>query len=121
MSDATIYPVNPEVSANAHIDQNRYEEMYRRSLSDPDGFWAEQAEAFVDWFSTWHTVSRWNFHTGEISWFDGATLNVAYNCIDRHLEARGERLPREARIRVRAAAGHFCYRGLSGTAALCAI
>ena len=90
MSDATIYPVNPEVSAKAHIDQNRYEEMYRRSLSDPDGFWAEQAEAFVDWFSTWHTVSRWNFHTGEISWFDGATLNVAYNCIDRHLEARGE-------------------------------
>ena len=90
MSDATIYPVNPEFSAKAHIDQNRYEEMYRRSLSDADGFWAEQAEAFVDWFSPWHTVSRWNFHTGEIRWFDGATLNVAYNCIDRHLEARGE-------------------------------
>ena len=90
MSDATIYPVNPEVSAKAHIDQNRYEEMYRRSLSDADGFWAEQAEAFVDWFSPWHTVSRWNFHTGEIRWFDGATLNVAHNCIDRHLEARGE-------------------------------
>ena len=90
MSDATIYPVNPEFSAKAHIDQNRYEEMYRRSLSDADGFWTEQAEAFVDWFSPWHTVSRWNFHTGEIRWFDGATLNVAYNCIDRHLEARGE-------------------------------
>ena len=51
MSDATIYPVNPDFSVKAHIDQSRYEEMYQRSLSDPDGFWAEQAEAFVDWFS----------------------------------------------------------------------
>ena len=64
--------------------------MYQRSLSDPDGFWAEQAEAFVDWFSPWDTVRQCNFHTGEIRWFDGATLNAAYNCIDRHLETRGE-------------------------------
>ena len=90
MSDSTIYPVNPEFSAKAHIDQSRYEEMYQRSLSDPDGFWAEQAEAFVDWFSPWDTVRQCNFHTGEIRWFDGATLNAAYNCIDRHLETRGE-------------------------------
>jgi acetyl-CoA synthetase len=90
MSDSTIYPVNPEFSVKAHIDQSRYEEMYQRSLSDPDGFWAEQAEAFVDWFSPWDTVRQCNFHTGEIRWFDGATLNAAYNCIDRHLETRGE-------------------------------
>lgn len=90
MSDTTIYPVNPDFSVKAHIDQSRYEEMYQRSISDPDGFWAEQAETFVDWFSPWDTVSQCNFHTGEIRWFDGATLNAAYNCIDRHLEARGE-------------------------------
>ena len=90
MSDHTIYSVNPEFSVNAHIDREGYDEMYRRSVSDPDGFWADQAETFVDWFSPWHTVSRWNYHTGEITWFDGATLNVAYNCIDRHLKSRGE-------------------------------
>jgi len=90
MSDHTVYTVDAEFSAKAHIDRDRYEEMYRRSVSDPDGFWADQAETFVDWFSPWHTVSRWNYRTGEINWFEGATLNVAYNCIDRHLETRGE-------------------------------
>ena len=90
MSDHTVYNVDAEFSAKAHIDRDRYEEMYRRSVSDPDGFWADQAETFVDWFSPWDTVSRWNYHTGEINWFEGATLNVAYNCIDRHLETRGE-------------------------------
>ena len=64
--------------------------MYRRSVADPESFWTEQAEKFVDWFTPWHSVSQWDYHTGEIRWFDGATLNVAYNCIDRHLATRGE-------------------------------
>ena len=64
--------------------------MYRRSVADPESFWTEQAEKFVDWFTPWHSVSQWDYHTGEIRWFDGATLNVTYNCIDRHLATRGE-------------------------------
>jgi len=90
MSDSNIHDVIPSFAAAAHIDRERYEEMYQRSVSDPDAFWAEQADIFVDWFTPWNTVSDWNYHTGEISWFAGATLNVAYNCIDRHLPNRGD-------------------------------
>jgi len=90
MSDSNIHDVIPSFAAAAHIDRERYEEMYQRSVSDPEGFWAEQADIFVDWFTPWSTVSDWNYHTGEISWFAGATLNVAYNCIDRHLPSRGD-------------------------------
>jgi len=90
MSDSNIHDVIPSFAAAAHIDRDGYEEMYQRSVSDPDAFWAEQADIFVDWFTPWNTVSDWNYHTGEISWFAGATLNVAYNCIDRHLPSRGD-------------------------------
>jgi acetyl-CoA synthetase len=90
MSDSTIHKVMPDFAETAHIDGDRYEKMYQKSISDPDGFWAEQADSFVDWFSPWHTVSHWNYHTGEIRWFEGATLNVAHNCIDRHLQSRAD-------------------------------
>ncbi|MBD84373.1 MAG: acetyl-coenzyme A synthetase, partial [Acidiferrobacteraceae bacterium] len=90
MSDSTIHKVIPDLAETAYIDGARYEEMYQKSVSEPDVFWAEQAESFVDWFTPWHTVSKWNYHTGEIRWFDGATLNVAHNCIDRHLPTRGD-------------------------------
>ena len=90
MSDSILHKVMPDFAATAHIDADRYEKMYQASISDPDGFWAEQAERFVDWFSPWHTVSHWNYHTGEIRWFEGATLNVAHNCIDRHLPTRAD-------------------------------
>ena len=64
--------------------------MYQRSIDDPDGFWAEQAQVFVTWFSGWDKVSEWDFTTANIRWFEGATLNVSYNCLDRHLESRGD-------------------------------
>ncbi|HAA35179.1 MAG TPA: acetate--CoA ligase, partial [Gammaproteobacteria bacterium] len=90
MSDSTIHKVIPDLAETAYIDGARYEEMYQKSVSEPDVFWAEQAESFVDWFTPWHTVSKWNYHTGEIRWFEGATLNVAHNCIDRHLPTRAD-------------------------------
>ena len=90
MSDSTIHKIMPDFAETAYIDHGRYEEMYQKSVSEPDVFWAEQAEAFVDWFTPWHTVSNWNYHTGEIRWFEGATLNVAHNCIDRHLQSRAD-------------------------------
>jgi len=90
MSEPILHKVDPEFAAGAHIDLEGYEEMYRRSVADPESFWTEQAEKFVDWFTPWHSVSQWDYHTGEIRWFDGATLNVTYNCIDRHLATRGE-------------------------------
>jgi acetyl-CoA synthetase len=90
MSDAKLYPVPADFAANAHINAEQYEQMYRRSVEDPDGFWAEQAERFVTWSRKWDRVQQWDFTSADIKWFEGGKLNVAYNCLDRHLESRGD-------------------------------
>ncbi|WP_130470954.1 acetate--CoA ligase [Candidatus Magnetaquicoccus inordinatus] len=90
MSNEKVYPVPSEVAARAHITKEKYEEMYARSVNDPEGFWAEQAEQFIHWFKKWDTVVDWDFNKAHIRWFDGAELNVSYNCLDRHLQTRGD-------------------------------
>ncbi len=60
--------------------------IYERASADPEGFWAEQAER-LDWFRRWDTVLEWN--PPWVKWFVGGTLNAAYNCLDRHVEAGG--------------------------------
>ncbi len=92
MSAEKIYPVTPELKSQAHIDDSTYRQMYQRSLADPDGFWAEQAEKFVTWHKRWNKVADWDFHRADIRWFEGAQLNVSDNCLDRHLEKRGEQI-----------------------------
>jgi len=62
-----------------------YETQYRRSMEDPEGYWAERAEDLIDWEKKWDTVLEYDFHKPEIKWFDGARLNVSHNCLDRHL------------------------------------
>ena len=76
----------------AHINEARYLEMYDRSLRDPDGFWSEQASAFVNWYSPWDQVCSHDFVKGHVRWFEGATLNACYNCIDRHLPERADQV-----------------------------
>jgi len=88
MSDSTIYPVFDSIKQNTHLNSEQYQEMYARSLADPDGFWAEQANANLDWFKPFKKVSEYDFNTADIKWFEGGKLNVSYNCIDRHLVAR---------------------------------
>ena len=90
MSDDKIYPVPSSVASTAHIDKAKYESMYQQSIEDPTGFWAAQAEEFITWFKKWDKVLDWDFRKGHIRWFEGAVLNVAYNCIDRHLDSRGD-------------------------------
>jgi acetyl-CoA synthetase len=90
MSEEKTYPVPADIAANAHIDAQRYAEMYERSVNDSDNFWAEQAEQFVTWFRKWDKVQDWDYTKAEIKWFVGAKLNVAYNCLDRHLDTRGD-------------------------------
>jgi acetyl-CoA synthetase len=94
MSEMRIHDIPAEISANAHIDAERYEAMYRRSVDDPEGFWAEQAEEFVTWSRRWDKVSDYSFDADDlfIKWFEGGKLNVAYNCLDRHLESRGDQV-----------------------------
>ncbi|MDY6993843.1 MAG: acetate--CoA ligase [Pseudomonadota bacterium] len=92
MSDVKVYEVLPEIAAKAHITEEKYQAMYAQSVSDPDGFWAKQARSFITWFKEWDSVQDWNYHEGKIRWFEGAQLNVAYNCVDRHLETRGDQV-----------------------------
>jgi len=90
MSDPKVYEVSPDTAQHAHIDKDKYEQLYRRSVDDPEGFWAEQAEAFLDWFKPWDTVLQSDFKQANIKWFEGGKLNVSHNCLDRHLEKRGD-------------------------------
>jgi acetyl-CoA synthetase len=94
MSEVKTYPVPAEFAAQANINAEQYEAMYRRSVEDPAGFWGEQAETYLTWFKKWDTVLDWSFGKDDlhINWFKGATLNVSYNCLDRHLETRGDQV-----------------------------
>jgi len=92
MSEEKLYPVPESFAAHAQIDKSRYEEMYKRSVEDPDGFWAEQADRFLSWYKPWDRVLEWDFASGKIRWFEGAQLNVSYNCIDRHLATRADQV-----------------------------
>ena len=91
MSASKIYPVPQGVADNALLTQGEYEAMYRRSLDEPESFWAEQADRFLTWFRKWDRVSNNDLSKGQIRWFEGGKLNVSYNCLDRHLETHGDR------------------------------
>ena len=91
MSDTKIYPVPAEFAAQSHINDEQYQQMYRASIEQPEEFWGEQAEKFLDWSKPWDKVLDWSYEGDvQIKWFEGGKLNVAYNCIDRHLETRGD-------------------------------
>lgn len=66
-----------------------YQQVYQRSITDPAGFWAEQAEHF-QWRKKWDTVLDWDFRTPDVKWFKGGKLNITENCLDRHLAERGD-------------------------------
>ncbi|MDA9506800.1 acetyl-CoA synthetase [Bradyrhizobium sp. CCBAU 11386] len=84
-----IYDVPSEWAKRAWVDQTKYKEMYARSISDPNGFWAEQAKR-IDWMKVPTKIENVSFAPGNISikWFEDGVLNVAHNCIDRHLHKR---------------------------------
>ena len=80
----------PANFSDAHIDAQRYRDMYQQSLDNPETFWAEKANEFLAWDHTWDTVVRYDFRKGDAEWFSGGRLNVSYNCIDRHLPQRAD-------------------------------
>lgn len=67
-----------------------YKSAYKKSVEDPEGFWAEIAENFI-WKKKWDSVLEWNFTEPKIEWFKGAKLNITENCLDRHLATKGDR------------------------------
>lgn len=69
---------------------SEYEKTYKRSIEEPEKFWAEVAENF-NWRKKWDKVLEWDFSKPEVKWFEGAKLNITENCIDRHLDERGDK------------------------------
>ncbi len=90
MSDQMHYPPQ-EAVARARVNAAQYEEMYKASVTDPEGFWGAQGLR-LDWIEPYSKVKNTSFdyHNVSIKWFDDGKLNVAANCIDRHLAARGD-------------------------------
>lgn len=92
MSSA-VYPVSSEVAVRTLTDEATYKKMYQQSVINPNGFWREQANR-LDWIQPFTRVKETTFddHRVDIKWFADGTLNVSYNCLDRHLEERGDQL-----------------------------
>ncbi|MGZ3769900.1 MAG: acetate--CoA ligase [Bdellovibrio sp.] len=87
-----LYPVSAQFAQNALINESQYKEMYKNSIQNPEAFWSQQAER-LDWFTKWNKVKETSFKSPvSIKWYQGGKLNVAYNCIDRHLEKRGDKV-----------------------------
>ena len=86
-----LYDVSAEWTKRAWVDDAKYRDMYARSVNDPNGFWAEEAKR-IGWIKPFSKVENSSFAPGDISikWFEDGVLNVAWNCIDRHLEKRGD-------------------------------
>lgn len=90
MSEDKIYPVTESSAAKSYLNKDTFRQMYQQSIEAPEDFWAEQAGKLLHWHQPWKKVSSGDFAKADSKWFEGAKLNVAYNCIDRHLERRGE-------------------------------
>ena len=90
MTDA-IFPPSAALAGSAHIDASKYDEMYAASVTDPEAFWGEHGKR-LDWIKPYSQVKDTSFAPAEvaINWYADGTLNVAANCIDRHLETRGD-------------------------------
>lgn len=109
------FPPSADMSKNAHVDSAKYDAMYAASIADPDAFWQEQGTR-VDWIKPFTAVKNVDYSFGnvDIKWYADGTLNVAANCVDRHLATRGNQTaiifepdnPKEA-------AQHISYNELS--------
>ncbi|MGH8477451.1 MAG: acetate--CoA ligase [Methylococcales bacterium] len=87
-----IHFVSEFAKAKSHLQVAQFFDLYRQSLENPDRFWEQQAEQFLTWFKPWHTIQNCDFHSARIRWFEGGSLNVSYNCLDRHLPTRGDQV-----------------------------
>lgn len=92
MSEQKTYPVKPEFADSAWINNDQYLQMYQQSIVNPEGFWREQGENRIDWMKPFTKVRDVSFddHNVFIRWFEDGTLNASVNCLDRHLETRGD-------------------------------
>ncbi|MBO9479844.1 acetate--CoA ligase [Salinisphaera sp. G21_0] len=93
MSDTSVYPVKPAALENTLVNNDQYLEMYQQSIINPEGFWREHGQR-IHWFQPFSKVRKVSFddHFVSINWFYDGTTNASHNCLDRHLEERGDQL-----------------------------
>ena len=87
----SVHAPSPETIARAHVDAAKYDAMYAASMDDPEAFWGEQGKR-LDWIKPYTKIKNTRFDFGDVSikWYEDGVLNVAANCIDRHLQTRGD-------------------------------
>jgi acetyl-CoA synthetase len=93
MSDDTLFPVPDDWAKKAWVDNDKYLEMYRRSIDDPEGFWGEQGDR-LNWIKPFTKVKDVSFDKDDlhVRWYEDGTLNASANCLDRHLSTRGNQV-----------------------------
>ena len=91
MSDQKIFEIPADSLKKAWINNETYLKMYKESVDNPISFWDSQAER-LEWFKKWDNTLEWDYKKGHIRWYEGGKLNVSYNCIDRHLEKKGNQI-----------------------------
>jgi acetyl-CoA synthetase len=86
-----VFPVPAALKSTAHVDAQAYQDLYRRSLDDPEGFWREQAR-ILDWVKPFTRVKNTHYAPDDVTieWFADGTLNASFNCLDRHARERGD-------------------------------
>ena len=92
-----VYPVPENIKKMAYISgRDAYDKLWKRSIEEPDAFWAEIAGEYVEWFKKWDKVEDYNFDIRKgpiyLKYFEGGKLNVSYNCLDKHLKTRGDKV-----------------------------
>lgn len=90
MSNNDRFPVPEHAAQVSPITRQSYQDLYERSIRDPETFWAEQAHELVTWRRKWDRVLEWDFHSATVRWFEGGQLNLSENCLDRHLAHNGD-------------------------------
>lgn len=92
LKEQRVFPPPKEISEKAYIkSMSEYEAMYKRSVEDPESFWAEIAEQNITWYKKWDKVLDYDFNKPYIKWFVGGKLNASYNCLDRNLANLGNK------------------------------
>ena len=93
MSSEKTFPVSADWAARAWINQDKYQEMYNRSVQDPNGFWGEIGKR-IDWMKPYTKVKNTSYDPNNVSirWYEDGTLNVCHNCVDRHVPTRGDQV-----------------------------
>jgi acetyl-CoA synthetase len=88
-----VYPVPADWASRAFINAERYQDLYRRSIEEPEAFWREES-ARLDWIKPWTKLNECSFDEADfgIKWFEDGSLNASVNCLDRHLAERGDQI-----------------------------